>query len=93
MKIIELANMVNKLTGNDAGVRFVSRRKWDTKKRLLASIELAKKLIGYEPKMQFEEGLKITIQWFRANWEKIEASAEFGPGASSAVREMVVPKD
>ena len=80
VKIMELANMVNKLTGNDAGVRFVSRRKWDTKRRLLASIELAKKLIGYEPKMQFEEGLKITIQWFRDNWQKIEASTEFGPG-------------
>ena len=92
VKIIDLANMVNELTGNEAGVRFVSRRKWDTKKRLWASIELAKELIGYEPKMPFEEGLKRTVQWFRDNWEKIETSAEFGPGASSAVREMVVRK-
>ena len=92
VKIIDLANMVNELTGNGAGVRFVSRRKWDTKKRLWASIELAKELIGYEPKMPFEEGLKRTVQWFRDNWEKIEASAEFGPGTSSAVREMVVRK-
>jgi len=92
VKIIDLANMVNELTGNEAGVRFVSRRKWDTKKRLWASIELAKELIGYEPQMPFEEGLKRTVQWFRDNWEKIEASAEFGPGTSSAVREMVVRK-
>ena len=93
IRILDLANMVNELTGNKAGVRFVSRRKWDTKKRLLASIELANKLIGYEPKMPFEEGLKRTIQWFHDNWDKIEASAEFGPGASSAVREMVVVRD
>jgi len=93
IKILDLANMVNELTGNKAGIRFVSQRKWDTKKRLLASIELANKLIGYEPKMPFEEGLKRTIQWFRDNWDKIEASAEFWPGASSAVREMVVVKD
>ena len=91
-KIIDLANMINKLTGNKAGVRFVSRRKWDTKRRLLASIELAKKLIGYEPKTSLEDGLKRTIQWFKDNWEKIEASAQFGPGVSSAVREMVVIK-
>jgi len=92
VKIIDLANMINEATGNKAGVRFVSRRKWDTKKRLLASIELAGELIGYKPTMPFEKGLERTIQWFRDNWEEIEASAEFGPGTSSAVREMVVCK-
>lgn len=92
IKIIDLANMINELVGNKAGIHFASRRKWDTKKRLLASIELANRLIGYEPKMTFEEGLGNTIQWFRENWENIEASAEFGPGASSAVREMVIVK-
>ena len=89
-KIIDLANMVNEATGNKAGVDFASRRKWDTKSRLLASIDRARELIGYEPKTPFEEGLKGTIQWFHDNWDKIEASAEFGPGASSAVREMVI---
>ncbi|WP_198470854.1 NAD-dependent epimerase/dehydratase family protein [Acetomicrobium sp. S15 = DSM 107314] len=92
IRIIDLANMINELVGNKAGIHFASRRKWDTKKRLLASIELANKLIGYEPKMTFEEGLGNTIQWFRDNWKNIEASAEFGPGASSAVREMVIVK-
>jgi len=91
-RIIDLANMVNEATGNVAGVRYVSSRKWDTKKRLLASVDLAGELIGYEPGTPFEEGLKETIQWFRDNWDKIEASAEFGPGASSAVREMIVRK-
>ena len=89
-KIIDLANMINELTGNKAGIRFASRRKWDTKSRLLASIERARKLIGYEPTTSIEEGLRKTIQWFRENWDKIDASAHFGPGVSSAVREMVV---
>ncbi len=92
IKIIDLANMVNEATGNKAGVRLVSPRKWDTKKRLLASIELAGELIGYKPTMPFEKGLEKTIQWFRDNWDKIEASAEFGPGASAAVREMASPQ-
>ncbi len=87
-RIIDLAHMVNEATGNTAGVSYAQRRKWDTKVRLLASIERAKELIGYEPKTSFEEGLKHTIQWFKKNWEKIEASASFGPGISSAVREM-----
>ena len=92
IKIIDLANMVNEATGNKAGVRFVSRRKWDTKKRLLASIELAGELIGYKPTIPFEKGLEKTVQWFRDNWDKIEASAEFSPGASAAVREMASPE-
>jgi len=89
-RVIDLANLINDLTGNEAGIRFVQRRKWDTKSRLLASIDKARQLIGYEPETPFEEGLRRTIQWFREHWDKIEACAKFGPGASSAVREMVV---
>ncbi|MDH5713990.1 MAG: NAD-dependent epimerase/dehydratase family protein [Candidatus Aminicenantes bacterium] len=88
IKIIDLANLVNKLTGNKSGIKFVERRKWDTKPRLLASVEKAKKIIGYEPKMDFEEGIKNTIEWFEENWDSIEKSADFGPGISSAVREV-----
>ena len=88
IKIIDLANLVNRLTGNKGGIKFAERRKWDTKPRLLASIEKAKKLIGYEPKTDFEEGIKNTIKWFEENWDLIEKSADFGPGISSAVREV-----
>ncbi|RLJ05502.1 MAG: nucleotide sugar epimerase [Candidatus Aenigmatarchaeota archaeon] len=86
-RIIDLANMINEAVGNTAGVKYVSRRKWDTKSRLLASIEKAKKLVGYEPKTEFKEGLINTIQWFKENWDKIEKAAKFGPGVSSAVRD------
>jgi nucleoside-diphosphate-sugar epimerase len=87
-RIIDLANMINEATGNTAGIRFAQRRKWDTKSRLLASIDRARQLIGYEPRTCFEEGLKHTIEWFRKNWDRIEVTARFGPGVSSAVREM-----
>jgi nucleoside-diphosphate-sugar epimerase len=86
-RVIDLANMVNEAVGNKAGVRFLQRRKWDTKPRLLASIEKAKKLIGYEPKTSFKEGLLKTVDWFRKKWDEIEKSASFGPGVSSAVRD------
>ncbi len=90
IKILDLANMINELTENKAGIRFVAKRKWDTKNRLLASIEKAKQLIGYEPKMDFKEGLNRTVKWFKENWDNIDACAEFGPGISSAVREIIV---
>lgn len=88
IRIGDLARMINAATGNAAGIRMAERRKWDTKSRLLASIEKARSLIGYEPRTPFDEGLERTIDWFRKNWERIEDSARFGPGISSAVREM-----
>ena len=81
--------MINSLTGNPAGIKHLERRKWDTKSRLLASVDKARRLIGYEPQVKFEEGLKNAINWFQCNWENIEKSARFGPGASSAVRSVV----
>jgi UDP-glucose 4-epimerase len=85
-KIGDLARMINDMTGNKAGITYSTRRKWDTKSRLLASIERAKELLDYEPRTSFREGLEKTIQWFRDNWENIRASASFEPGMSSAVR-------
>jgi nucleoside-diphosphate-sugar epimerase len=91
--IRDLAAMINDATGNEAGIKFAPRRKWDTKKRLLASVEKARQLIGYDPNTPFEEGLAQTVRWFRDNWDRIEASASFGPGASSAVRQMAEDQD
>jgi len=88
IRIRDLADMVNRLTGNTAGVRYLPRRKWDTKTRIKASIERARQELGYEPKVPFEEGLRRTVQWFRDNWDRIVQAASFGPGMSSAVREQ-----
>lgn len=85
--IIDLATMINEKVGNKAGINFLQRRKWDTKSRLLASVDKARSLIGYEPKTDFDKGLVNTIEWFKKNWDRIEESASFGPGLSSAVRD------
>ncbi len=89
IQIKQLAEMINKMTGNKAGINFAPRRKWDTKKRILASVDKANKLIGYKPNTSFETGLPLAIDWFKQNWDKIEKAASFGPGASSAVRSIV----
>ena len=86
-KIIDLANRISDLTGNKAGINFLSRRKWDTKSRLLASVDRAKTLVGYVPKTEFDEGLKRTVEWFKEKWDLIEQAASFGPGMTSAVRD------
>jgi UDP-glucose 4-epimerase len=88
-RIIDLAEMINSQVGNKAGITFTARRKWDTKSRLLASVDRAKNLIGYQPNTLFTEGLKQTIGWFQDNWDLIAPAARFGPGMSSANRKIV----
>jgi len=77
IKIKYLAELVNKLTGNPAGITYKPRRDWDRSVRRLASIEKAKKVLGWQPKTPFEEGLKKTIEWFKQNWENIKTSAKW----------------
>lgn len=84
--IRDLAENVNYATRNQAPIYFKERRKWDTKPRLLASIEKAIDLIGYKPIVEFEEGFLSNIEWFQDNWNHIEEAADFPPGMSSAVR-------
>jgi len=76
-RVIDLANWINEMTGNDAGVVFKPRRDWDKVVRRRASIEKARKLLGYEPKTDMKKGLKRVYDWFRENWENIEKSVEF----------------
>jgi nucleoside-diphosphate-sugar epimerase len=90
IEIVQLAETINKLTDNKAGLTFTDRRKWDTKSRLLASIDKAKNLLGYDPQTTFDEGLEQTIQWFSDNWDAINRDAEFPPGMSSAVKNYLL---
>jgi len=77
IRIRDLAEWILELTGNDAGMVFKERRDWDKKTRLLASIEKSKKILGYEPNMDFREGLKQVHAWFTGNWHNIVHSSNF----------------
>jgi UDP-glucose 4-epimerase len=77
IRIIDLANWINELTGNEAGILYKERRDWDKKNRLLSCIDKASSILGYTPKTEFRKGLEETYQWFVENWENIEKSAEF----------------
>jgi UDP-glucose 4-epimerase len=85
-RIADLARQVNEALGNTAGVRTLERRRWDTKPRLLASIDCAREILDWEPEVGLEQGLAEAVRWFRDNWSRIEPVARFGPGTSSAVR-------
>ena len=76
-RVIDLANEVNRLTGNDLGVLHIERRDWDAKTRIISSIDKAKRLLDYRPETTLTEGLKHVHEWFVDNWRDIERSAEF----------------
>ena len=86
ISIIDMARKVQEVTGNDQDFIFKERRKWDTKPRLLASIEKAEKLIKYKPIVEFDEGFKENLNWFKLFETEIRSSSDFPPGMSSAVK-------
>lgn len=91
--IVDMAERVNRLVGNQAGLIYTDKRKWDTKSRLRASVDKANRLMGYTPSTHFDKGLEQTIEWFKDHWDDIHASAEFPPGMSSAVKHYVIQQD
>jgi nucleoside-diphosphate-sugar epimerase len=76
-KIIDLANWINEITGNKAGIIFKPRRDWDKAIRRRASIEKARKILGYEPKTDMKTGLRKVYEWIKENMDKIEACVKF----------------
>jgi len=76
-RIIDLANWINEITGNKAGIVFKPRRDWDKAVRRRASIEKARRILGYEPKTDMKTGLRRVYEWMRENLDKIERSVRF----------------
>jgi len=64
MSILELAHLINEMTGNKAGMVYQSLPPDDPRVRQ-PDIARARKTLEWEPKVGLEEGLKITIAWFR----------------------------
>ncbi len=68
--ILELAETVNRILGNQAGVVFLEEaRDRDDPQRRCPDISLARHVLGWEPKISLEEGLARTIDDFRRRLE------------------------
>lgn len=62
--ILELAELVKKLTDSKSPLDFQPPRPDDPKRRC-PDISKSKKLLNWEPEVSLEDGLKLTIEWFR----------------------------
>jgi nucleoside-diphosphate-sugar epimerase len=67
--MIETAELVKKLTNSTSKYVYMPLPKDDPTKRQ-PDISKARELLVWEPKVEFEEGLKKTIEWFREKLEK-----------------------
>ncbi len=64
--ILEFANIINRLTNNSAGIVFKpGQRAPDDPQRRQPDITRARQLLGWEPKIGFEEGILKTIPYFK----------------------------
>jgi nucleoside-diphosphate-sugar epimerase len=65
--------LLKKLTGYSGEVNYGPERAGDVK-HSLADLALAKKCLRYEPSVNFEEGLRRTIDWYQAQSKRASAS-------------------
>lgn len=65
--ILDFARTINEITGNSAGIIFKeeARGEGDPQQRQ-PDISRAKEILGWEPKINLEEGLQRTIPYFRS---------------------------
>lgn len=72
VSIISLAEKINDIIGNNAGIETMPGRDWDRSGRRFGSIEKTKKKLGFVCKTALKDGLKQTAEWFRENIKLID---------------------
>jgi dTDP-glucose 4,6-dehydratase len=65
MTVLEFAHLINKITGNPAGVIFEDKRIQGDPQTRQPDISKANAILGWEPEVDIEEGLRLTIEHFR----------------------------
>jgi UDP-glucose 4-epimerase len=70
--ILELAELVNELTGNPTPPALTPARDWDHSGQRYGSTEKARDALGFAAGVGLREGLEATIAWTRENLETID---------------------
>jgi nucleoside-diphosphate-sugar epimerase len=87
--ILDLARLINELTGNPTPIVLAPERDWDRSGRRFGAPEKAREELDFEAATPLREGLRRTIAWTRASRETIQRCmlqhARFLPGVRDAV--------
>jgi nucleoside-diphosphate-sugar epimerase len=74
--ILELAETINLVAGNDAGFQQLPRRSWDSSGKRFGSTEKSLKELGFRAKIGLREGLEKTVDWTKQNISLIELTMD-----------------
>jgi nucleoside-diphosphate-sugar epimerase len=69
--ILELARLVNELTGNPAPVALAAARDWDRSGKRFGAPDKARRELDFSAATPLREGLRRTIEWTRGNRDVI----------------------
>ena len=72
--ILELADLVNRLAGNPAGIELRAGRDWDSSGKRFGSTDKARHEIGFEARVDLKEGVTRTVDWTRQNLDMIDTT-------------------
>ena len=64
--LMHLAERIKELTGSSSSIEAVDSRRGEIT-RYVANIRKARRVLGYIPKVPFEEGIVKTVEWYKAN--------------------------
>src|ERR1700729_1971386 len=65
----QVLKMLSRITGQTIQAKYDVARNGDIRDSQ-AAVSLARKILGYEPRVQFEEGLKQTWDWYKKTYAK-----------------------
>jgi UDP-glucose 4-epimerase len=65
----QVLKLLEKITGKKIQAKYDPPRTGDIRDSQ-ADISLARKVLGYEPRVHFEEGLQRTWQWYKSEYGK-----------------------
>src|SRR6202041_473926 len=65
----QVLKMLSRITGQTIQAKYDVARNGDIRDSQ-ADVSLARKILGYEPRVQFEEGLKQTWDWYKKTYAK-----------------------
>jgi dTDP-glucose 4,6-dehydratase len=68
LSMLDLATQIRDLVGSGSEITFIDRPQDDPTVRQ-PDITLARTLLGWEPKVGLEEGLRRTVDWFKTHPE------------------------
>jgi UDP-glucose 4-epimerase len=86
--ILELALLINELTGNEAEIALTPAREWDHSGKRYGDPAKARAELGFEAATQLREGLGTTVAWTRENLDWIERCMD---RHASRIAELAAP--